>query len=95
MPNVDRPGMRGTTHWDGCWKAHGECAIAMLERWWPVIEAAKEYAKARFEYERYDGFDSHLLAIMDLAAQKVFDTTVQAMTGPAQAVALKEGSADG
>ena len=36
----------GTTHWDGCWKTHGECAKALLRRWWPVIEKARAFGNA-------------------------------------------------
>ena len=37
----------GTTHWDGCWKTHGECAKALLRHWWPVIEKAGEWLEYR------------------------------------------------
>jgi hypothetical protein len=43
MPNVDRPGMRGTTHWDGCWREHHACAVARVER----LEKELAEAKAR------------------------------------------------
>ena len=38
MPRVDTP---PSTHFDNCWRVHPECAVAMIERWLPVIEAAK------------------------------------------------------
>ncbi|MCP4540424.1 MAG: hypothetical protein GY832_25070 [Chloroflexi bacterium] len=29
---MNKRGSRIRTHWDDCWKYHGECAIAMVER---------------------------------------------------------------
>ena len=40
MPRVDTP---PSTHFDNCWRVHPECAVAMIEQWLPVIEAAKAF----------------------------------------------------
>lgn len=85
---------RDQTHSAECWRlpGHEECARGLLKRWWPVIEAVREYAEARFEYERCNDFDGNLHAIMGLAAESVFDAAMRAIMVPA---ALKEDDADG
>jgi hypothetical protein len=85
---------RDQTHHAECWReaGHEECARRLLERWAPVLEAVTEYAEARLEYERCNAFDGNLHAIMDLAAERVFDAAMRAIMAPA---ALKEGNADG
>ena len=86
MPRVDtrhNPNMRGTTHWDGCWREeHPECAQRLLERWWPVIEAAQRWKQIRDEtFAGYINRDDYS------AVNNALDATITA--------ALKEGNADG
>ena len=73
-------------------KRYIEALLAERKRWAPVLEAVTEYAEARLEYERCNAFDGNLHAIMDLAAERVFDAAMRAIMAPA---ALKEGNADG
>ena len=76
------PSLAGTTHWAGCWAVHGECAKALLQRWWPAIEAAEAW---------------HPLHVMALKTDDVDMTEDRAITAlfNAIAAALKEGNADG
>lgn len=96
MPSVDD----GSTNSDAAmWRVDHASAIRYIEallaerdRWAPVMKAVTEYAEARFEYERCNDFDGNLLAIMDLAAERVFDTAMRAIMEP---TALREENADG
>ena len=90
MPHVDTNAPVVTNSDAAMWrKDHAsairyiEALLAERERWKPVMEAATEYAKARFEYERCNDFDGNLLAIMDLAAERVFDAAMRAIIAPA------------
>ena len=75
------PNMKGMTHWQDCWRAHPECAQRLLERWWPVIEAARALSPAEWERLTY-------------ALDDVWWGTDAVDTCHAIAAALKEGSAD-
>ena len=77
------PNAAGTTHWDGCWETHGECAQALLRRWWPAIEAARgvDMAPDEWEYIANSLADTWWGAGADAVCRAI-------------AAALKEGSAD-
>ena len=77
---------RSRTHSDECWRWHPECAVAMIEKWLPVIEAAERWYKTRTTI-----FAKTTAVTLDDAAaimetEGALETTV--------AAALKEGAAD-
>ena len=75
---------RSRTHSADCWRWHPECAVAMIERWLPVIAMAREFGAETWERT------ADFLAGLWWAKGTVMEDMCRAITA-----ALKEGNADG
>ena len=75
---------REQTHSAECWRlpGHEACARGLLKRWWPVIEAAREYAAARWRHETKGDFDGSNQQSMEAAAKRVADTVMYMLFSP-------------
>jgi len=75
---------RDQTHSADCWRlpGHEGCAQRRLERWWPVIEAARKYTLARWRHLREGDFDGSRQRAMEAAATRVADATMRMLFAP-------------